>query len=59
MIEIDNFKVFVLCSDDVTADVDHLHAKRIHLVGFSYHRGCRKHPISLWFIFKLFLSFAL
>jgi hypothetical protein len=30
MNEIDYFKVFVLCSDDVAADADHLHAKRIH-----------------------------
>jgi hypothetical protein len=26
----------IICSGDVTADVDHLHVKRIHLVGFSY-----------------------
>jgi hypothetical protein len=32
----DYFKVFVLCSGDVAADVDHLHVKRIHLVRFSY-----------------------
>jgi hypothetical protein len=36
MNEIDHFKKIVLCSGDVTADVDHLHVKRIHLVGFSY-----------------------
>jgi hypothetical protein len=36
MNEIDHFKVFILYSGDVTADVDHLHIKRIHLVGFSY-----------------------
>jgi hypothetical protein len=30
MNEIDHFKVFVLCSDDMVADVDHLHVKRIH-----------------------------
>jgi hypothetical protein len=30
--EIDHFKIFVICS----GDVDHLHIKRIHLVGFSY-----------------------
>jgi hypothetical protein len=36
MNEIDHFKKFVLCSGDVTADVDHLHVKRIHLVCFSY-----------------------
>jgi hypothetical protein len=29
MNEINHFKVFVLYSDDVTADVDHLHVKRI------------------------------
>jgi hypothetical protein len=36
MNEIDHFKVCILCSGDVTADVDHLHVKRIYLVGFSY-----------------------
>jgi hypothetical protein len=36
MNEIDHFKVFVLYSGDVAADVDHLHVKRIDLVGFSY-----------------------
>jgi hypothetical protein len=36
MNEIDHFKVCVLYSGDVVADVDHLHVKRIHLVGFSY-----------------------
>jgi hypothetical protein len=30
MNEIDYFKVFVLCDGDVTADVDHLHVKKIH-----------------------------
>jgi hypothetical protein len=30
MNEIDHFKVFVFYSGDVTADVDHLHVKRIH-----------------------------
>jgi hypothetical protein len=30
MNEIDHFKVFVLCSDDMAADVDHLHVNRIH-----------------------------
>jgi hypothetical protein len=35
MNEINYFKVFVLCSCDVAADVDHLHVKRIHLVSFS------------------------
>jgi hypothetical protein len=30
MNEIDHFKKFILCSDDVTADVDHLQVKRIH-----------------------------
>jgi hypothetical protein len=30
MNEIDHFKVIVLCSGDVTADVDHLHVKNIH-----------------------------
>jgi hypothetical protein len=36
MNEIDHFKVFILYSDDVIADVDHLYVKRIHLVNFSY-----------------------
>jgi hypothetical protein len=36
MNEIDHFKVFVLCSGVVTADVDHMHIKRINLVDFSY-----------------------
>jgi hypothetical protein len=36
MNEIDYFKVFVLCSGDVTANVGHLHVKKFHLVGFSY-----------------------
>jgi hypothetical protein len=27
---IDHFKVFILCSGDMTADVDHLHVKRIY-----------------------------
>jgi hypothetical protein len=36
MNELDHFKDFVLCSDYVAADVDHLHVKRIHLVVFSY-----------------------
>jgi hypothetical protein len=30
MNEIDYFKVFVLCDGDMTADVDHLHVKKIH-----------------------------
>jgi hypothetical protein len=30
MNEIDHFKLFVLCSDNVTTDVGQLHAKRIH-----------------------------
>jgi hypothetical protein len=33
------FKVFILCSDDVAVDVDHLHINRIHLellVGHVY-----------------------
>jgi hypothetical protein len=36
MNEIDHFKIFILYSDDVAADVYHIHVKRIHLVGFSY-----------------------
>jgi hypothetical protein len=36
MSEINYFKVSAWYSGDVAADVDHLHAKRIHLVGTSY-----------------------
>jgi hypothetical protein len=36
MSEINHFKDFIMCSDDMTADVDHLHVKKIQLVGFSY-----------------------
>jgi hypothetical protein len=36
MCEIDHFKVFVVYSGDVAADVDYLHIKRIHLVCYSY-----------------------
>jgi hypothetical protein len=39
MNKIDHFKFFVLYSDDMTADVDHLYVKRIqlvYLVDFSY-----------------------
>jgi hypothetical protein len=31
MCEINHFKKIVLCSGDVTIDLDHLHVKRIHL----------------------------
>jgi hypothetical protein len=30
MNEIDYFKKIIICCDDVTADVDHLHVKRTH-----------------------------
>jgi hypothetical protein len=36
MNEMDHFQVCVLCISDVTADVDHLHIKKIYLVNFSY-----------------------
>jgi hypothetical protein len=36
MCEINHFKKFIMCSDDMTADVDQLYVKKIHLVGFSY-----------------------
>jgi hypothetical protein len=36
MNEIDYFKVFILCSGDVIANIDHLHVKKIDLVSFSY-----------------------
>jgi hypothetical protein len=35
MNEIDHFKISILCSGNVAADVDHLHTKRINLMGFS------------------------
>jgi hypothetical protein len=36
MSEINYFKVFIMCSDDVAADVDHLYMKIIYWVSFSY-----------------------
>jgi hypothetical protein len=36
MSEINYFKFFIMYSDDVTVDVDHLYIKRIHLV-YSYY----------------------
>jgi hypothetical protein len=30
MNEIDHFKKFVLCNDDVTGNINHLHIKRIY-----------------------------
>jgi hypothetical protein len=36
MNEFDHFKVFILYSGDVVADVNHLPTKRIHLVNFFY-----------------------
>jgi hypothetical protein len=36
MNEIDHLKVFVLYTEDMTADVNQLHVNRIHLVSFSY-----------------------
>jgi hypothetical protein len=36
MSEINHFKVLVLYSGDVVANVDHLHVKKIHLVSSSY-----------------------
>jgi hypothetical protein len=36
MNEIDHFKVFILYSGDVAADVDKLYVKIIHLVSLSY-----------------------
>jgi hypothetical protein len=44
MNEIDHFKVFVLCSSDVTTDVDKLHVKRIHLVTYAM-RSCFVHLV--------------
>jgi hypothetical protein len=37
MCEINHFKAFALCSCDVTADVNHLHVKRIHLESLVDH----------------------
>jgi hypothetical protein len=37
MCDINNFKAFVLCSCDVTINVDHLHVKRIHLKSLVDH----------------------
>jgi hypothetical protein len=37
MCEINYFKVFILYSYNVTADVDHLHVKRIHLESLVGH----------------------
>jgi hypothetical protein len=34
--KIDHFKIYVLCSGDVVADVYHLHVKIIHFMDFSY-----------------------
>jgi hypothetical protein len=36
MNEIDYFKKIILYSGDVTADIDNLYVKRIHLMHFSY-----------------------
>jgi hypothetical protein len=36
MNEIDHFKLFILCSGDMTTNMNHLHVKRIDLVNFSY-----------------------
>jgi hypothetical protein len=36
MNEFDYFKVFILYSGNVAADIDHLYIKRIHLLNFSY-----------------------
>jgi hypothetical protein len=36
MSEISHFKFFILCSGDVTVDVDHFHIKIIYLVCSSY-----------------------
>jgi hypothetical protein len=36
MNKIGHFNFFILCSGDMSTDLDHLHIKRIHLVSFSY-----------------------
>jgi hypothetical protein len=36
MNKIGHFNFFILYSGDVTADADHLHIKKIHLVDLSY-----------------------
>jgi hypothetical protein len=39
MNKIDHFKFFILCSSDATADVNHLHVKRIHLGSIWFGSG--------------------
>jgi hypothetical protein len=34
MSEINHIKVFIMCTDDITADVDHLHVKKNSLSEF-------------------------
>jgi hypothetical protein len=34
--EINYFKVYILCSGDMSADIDQLHVKKIQLVDLSY-----------------------
>jgi hypothetical protein len=36
MNEIDHFKLFILYSDDMIADMYYMHIKRIHLMSFSF-----------------------
>jgi hypothetical protein len=36
MSEINHFKTFLMCNGNLTANIDYLHVKRIHLVGSSY-----------------------
>jgi hypothetical protein len=57
MNEIGYFKIIVFYSGDVTADVDHLHIKRIFLVDFSYividDDFTKWYKIELWSLMKL------
>jgi hypothetical protein len=44
MNEIDHFKVFVLCSRDIVAEVNHLHVKKIYLYLLLF---CCRHSLAL------------
>jgi hypothetical protein len=36
MSKIDHFKAFIVCSGDMSAGMNHLHIKRIHLMSSYY-----------------------
>jgi hypothetical protein len=50
MSEINQFKKFILYSGDVTADVDQLHIKRIHLEPFVGHLYIVREDINIYFV---------